>query len=1176
MSDNCNNKNILQRDGTSQSQRLLAALLPSYVLVDERSMEDFLAFAREFGTEIQYYNIADARDGDWVAFFTKSISEEQKTEPHYALFIALLELYKVAQDDLNTITKRHLDYYYREILKLEESPAVPDQVFIIFEAAEQVASALVAKDKELNAKKDADGVDLVYKTNKDIVVNHGLVTELKNVFINRPLDNSSSPIYPDNIPIIPPGGIPYGANGGNNWRLYGSPMANSADGIGAEIETEEKRWRIFGAPQENAELTADRPQAEVGFAFASPLLFLAEGTRQVEIRLNFNRPRIIGPPVSAVAAAVHMPSTVASRSLSDDLIGSTDAVRTAAVANYVANTQNAALNNALNVYFSGEEEWIIPQGEPSATYYEGNGDLVIIRTLTQAQKPIVAYNEEILLQPIRTEWPVVKIVLNTENPATDYIYRDLSSKHIFTADLKVQVSDVKNIIIQNDDSVLSADKPFQPFTSQPIPDSAFYIGSTEVFQKQLDSIDISITWDGLPNESLAGVPKYPHGFQDYYKNYLPPAEITARQNKDFKVNAALLDRRRWINVNNGDGYELFDASNAQPLTDNSRVITINTGAFRGVRRDPKMEPVEEFGTQTQKGFLRLSIDTVDFGHSIYQNSFTQQAIWTVKQAQDPGFVNPPVVGATIGLPNVPYTPQIKEISLNYVSSETVNLSRQLQEFQNEKNYNSRIEQFFHILPFGATENHPQITETVNDIPLLPQFPDEGSLYIGVAALDPPQILSVLMKVAEGSSNPDYAKQPVKWSYLFNNEWYQFTQLQILSDSTTGLLTSGIVTFDLPKAFNSTNTALTEGLYWLKASVEHYSGAVCDLVAVQAQAVAATFADNGNDPNHLRLPLPAETIKDFVNSQSDISKVTQPFSSFGGSIKEQSEEFYVRVSERLRHKNRAITIWDYEHLVLQQFPGIYKVKCLNHTRYNTISDVHELSPGHVSLVIISNVKNKNALDPLKPKTSLITLTQIEEFIDQIKPPCAHLHVRNPIFEEVQVEFNVKFKPGFDIGFYGQQLSAEIKQFLAPWTYGTKDIVFGGRLHKSVVINFVEDREYVDYVTCFNMHQIIPTGLHTKPRTEKDIDEAITSTSASILTSAPTHLITVLETEECACEDNLVLQPMLPPPVECEDCAHNEDIPRTGIGADEITTTFIIGHAPAEGVDFWTIEQTFEVQ
>src|SRR5574337_1488525 len=111
MSEDCSNKNPLQRDGTSQAQRLLKALLPEYVAVDERKMDDLIAFAKKFAEEIRYYNIANAPDGDWVGFFTKSISEEQLTEPHYALFIAFLELFAVAQTDLNTITQRHLDYY---------------------------------------------------------------------------------------------------------------------------------------------------------------------------------------------------------------------------------------------------------------------------------------------------------------------------------------------------------------------------------------------------------------------------------------------------------------------------------------------------------------------------------------------------------------------------------------------------------------------------------------------------------------------------------------------------------------------------------------------------------------------------------------------------------------------------------------------------------------------------------------------------------------------------------------------------------------------------------------------------------------------------------------------------------------------------------------------------------
>jgi diaminopimelate epimerase len=52
---------------------------------------------------------------------------------------------------------------------------------------------------------------------------------------------------------------------------------------------------------------------------------------------------------------------------------------------------------------------------------------------------------------------------------------------------------------------------------------------------------------------------------------------------------------------------------------------------------------------------------------------------------------------------------------------------------------------------------------------------------------------------------------------------------------------------------------------------------------------------------------------------------------------------------LRHKNRAITIWDYEHIILQKFPEIHKVKCLNHSKTEIKNDKEVnsfLSPGNV--------------------------------------------------------------------------------------------------------------------------------------------------------------------------------------------------------------------------------------
>src|SRR5687768_9788227 len=168
MSTHCHINHFLQRDGTSQQQRLLNALLPEYVSVDERKIRDLQNFALRYAREIKYYDAANSEQGDWEAFFNKEIDPDQRTEPHYALFLAFLQLFKIAQDDLNRITGKHLDFYYREVLQLEERPALPDQVFIIFNLAKHVSQHLIQKGTLLKAGKDASGKELIYQTDKEI------------------------------------------------------------------------------------------------------------------------------------------------------------------------------------------------------------------------------------------------------------------------------------------------------------------------------------------------------------------------------------------------------------------------------------------------------------------------------------------------------------------------------------------------------------------------------------------------------------------------------------------------------------------------------------------------------------------------------------------------------------------------------------------------------------------------------------------------------------------------------------------------------------------------------------------------------------------------------------------------------------------------------------------------
>ena len=112
----------------------------------------------------------------------------------------------------------------------------------------------------------------------------------------------------------------------------------------------------------------------------------------------------------------------------------------------------------------------------------------------------------------------------------------------------------------------------------------------------------------------------------------------------------------------------------------------------------------------------------------------------------------------------------------------------------------------------------------------------------------------------------------------------------------------------------------------------------------------------------------------------------------------------------------------------------------------------------------------------------------------------LQVINPLYEKIQVAFGVKFRTGFDRGFYEGQLKEDIKTFLSPWiSHEGKEIVFGGKIHKSVIMNFVEERHYVDFVTDFKMNHDVSGDF------KADVDEAIPTTARSILVSHKEHLI-----------------------------------------------------------------------
>jgi hypothetical protein len=85
-----------------------------------------------------------------------------------------------------------------------------------------------------------------------------------------------------------------------------------------------------------------------------------------------------------------------------------------------------------------------------------------------------------------------------------------------------------------------------------------------------------------------------------------------------------------------------------------------------------------------------------------------------------------------------------------------------------------------------------------------------------------------------------------------------------------------------------------------------------------------------------------------------------------------------------------------------------------------------------------------------------------------------------------------------------LKQELIAFLSPWAFDAeRPIAFGGRVYRSVLLDFVEERAYVDYVTDFRMYSYTGDSPYGP-----DLAEIQARTPDAILVSDATHDVAVL--------------------------------------------------------------------
>jgi hypothetical protein len=650
-------------------------------------------------------------------------------------------------------------------------------------------------------------------------------------------------------------------------------------------------------------------------------------------------------------------------------------------------------------------------------------ELVFSENLDPLAAPGIA--ESIFNSP----WPVLRLLLRQiwqpDTPGANtgrYIiaYQLFKDLQLIALQLKVVVTNLTPLQIQNDETSLDPSRPFEPFGSRPAAGSRLFLGHPELVYKKLDSLAFNFEWLGVP-ENLA----------NYYKNY--PAIKAA---SDFTVGVSLIDNRLEIPLTTATPVTLFLGTGVN-TANFARVPDVIAKTRPGYIYDRITQPVLGENLLDWSRYLQWELNAPDFQHEAYPTLASQK---TIQLAMDLA-VGKPAAPDNYQV-NPPYTPRIKRLSLDYTASLEILMANYSQD--------SRSDKIYYIHPFGFNEVFLEPENLYYYF--LPQFNNKGELYIGIGNLNSPQNLTLLFQMAEGSANPDLAPEPVEWSYLDNNRWISLEQGQLLQDTTRNLINSGIIEFSLPPVQPS--TTLPASLYWVRATIPQNADSVGDTIAIHTQAVSATFANQNNASDHLSQPLPAGSIKSLTEPVPEVAGIRQPYTSFGGKMIEQDYNFYTRISERLRHKQRALTLWDYERLVLAQFPQIYKVKCLP-----AGADM----PGQVDLVVIPDIKNKLPFNPFEPKAPADLIADIETYLKQYISPFTTVTVKNAYYVPVKVRFDVRFYPGHNEGYYKKLLNDELNRFLSPWAYvESADIVIGGRIYANAIINFIEKRPYVDFI------------------------------------------------------------------------------------------------------------------
>ena len=962
-------------------------------------------------------------------------------DPAVALRAVFVELYQKLQAKLNRFTLNFFDFYFTEVLQVKSRPLIPDSVYLIVHPSQQEQTLNIPKGAEFVAGLDAQSRDIVYSADSDTEINDAQVVQIHSLYFPRSALINNVAI---NNNTKSEGDIKLLADGCWLDTITAVPDADF------KVRNQLTHKPLFGC-ERDTHAASSAVSARLGFALANKILLLREGTRKVTLNLVFQDiPNVSWSRLKRIL-----------RDLPGNSRGKSN--EKAKFFSYFGDMFSLSVTTNKGWYD-------IDEYKPAynALDVDIKPNCLRISFYLAADAPAIsAYDASVHGDNLDTDVAVLRVLL--KDNYVQYPYDLLKHLVLREIRLEVEVEGYQDLLLHNNIGQLSALAPFAPFGPLADVGSYFIVGAEELCNKQLTRMNLDIEWSGLPTA--------PGGFTRWYQGY-----HNIKNSSQFMVSTSVLVDGRWQPKTSATQklQPLFSSHMVQGterLRDQQQLSAHSIINYVKPQEAITHSGIFSYTPQTKNGLFKFTLQAPlgGFGQREYAQLLAATLTYNARVKHEQ-FARP--------LPNPPYTPEIASIRLNYTAVSVVNLN------EPDKLSNPKIrDQFIHLHPLGwetiSPLRHPKIH-------LLPQYNSPGNFIIGIKASDAEQVnlffhlhnnsLPMSTKYEEGAVSIDVNQEKstalveelttsgLDWSYLVENQWRPLPATHIQSDSTQSFKISGIVNLRLPKAITTANTRLSPGLLWIKISAQHQLKNFSHIYTVYAQALKATWSAGNHPVATQAMVLKPDSIKRSRESIPGIAAVTQVCSSFGGVPAETAAHLRSRVSERLRHKQRALTPMDYEMLILQQFPQVYKVKCFANLR-SKVGNV--LSAGHLLIIPVPYLHRVTAAD-YKPHFDGFLIEQIGEFVRALAPAFAHISVENPVYEEVQVRCAVHFKKGYQRGASLNRLNQELCEFISPWHSRGNRVHFGWNISEQEIKSFLHNLDYIDHATDFSVLRIAPSA------------------------------------------------------------------------------------------------------